>query len=107
MVEQGVAHGREPGVEVGVPDAEPDEFDERAAELFALYLKAERNRVAVRAVVANRRVSNGEFPELVPMNSLLQGSQRLPLVVAAGLPHVYAPPSDLLVLMAQNIDDVG
>lgn len=107
VIEQAVAHGREPDLEVGLPDSEPVQFGERAVELVALHLKVEGYGVAVGAEVANGRVSDGDFPELMLMDGLAQSGERILLAVATSSLHVEAQQPDLLVLMMQDIDDVG
>ena len=107
VVAQGVGQGREPVVEVGVPEAEPVQLGDRAVELFTPGLKVEGDGVAVRTAVADGRVSDRALAELMPVHGLSQSGERTLLVVSPGPLHIGAQPSDLLVLMPQDIDNVG
>jgi hypothetical protein len=52
-------------------------------------------------------VSDGHFPQFVQVDGLLQGGEQVCLPVAPGPAHVDAQLSDLLMVMTEDVNDVG
>jgi hypothetical protein len=106
MVAQVAAQDGEPVVEVRVPSVEPAQLGERPFELGALNLAGQGDSVAVVAAIADGGVRDGEFAELAQMECLLQGGERVRSAVALRPSYVQAQPSDLLVFMTQDVNNV-